>query len=152
VAFDGFRHCLDELGFRLFVEMSLFLGVSDAVSDDFIAARAYLLRDIRAVPVGGSIHLSLDGDIELVEEFEQSPDADTVALVPPGECAVGIGLFWRRDPGPLAFIVAELFDLDRDIDGKPFTAWPTVVRPLGNVRVGVPIMSTYHAGPPCNDR
>jgi hypothetical protein len=114
--------------------------------------RAYLLRDIRAVPVGGSIHPSLGGDIELVKEFEQSPDADTVGIVALGERAVGIGPFWRLDPGPLAFVVAELFDLDRDIDGEPFTAWPTVVRPLGNVRVSVPIMGTSHVGPPCDDR
>jgi hypothetical protein len=94
------------------------------------------------VLVDGSIHLGLGGDIELVEELEQSPDADTVAIVAPGENAVGIGLLWRRDPSSLTFVVAELFDVDGDIYGQPFATGPIIVRPLGDVRVGIPTMGT----------
>jgi hypothetical protein len=100
------------------------------------------------VLVDGGIHLGLGGDIELVEELEQSPNADTVTVVAPGEYAVGIGLFWRRDPGPLALVIAELLDVDGDVDGQPFASGPTVVRPPSDVRVGIPTMGAQHAGPP----
>jgi len=55
---------------------------------------------------------------------------------------VGIGLLWGRDPSSLTFVVAELFDVDGYVDSQPFAARPTVVRPPGDVRVGIPTMGT----------
>ncbi len=57
VALGGLRRRPNELGFGLFVKISLSLGVGETVSKDFVAALVQLLRDLRRVLVDGRIHL-----------------------------------------------------------------------------------------------
>src|SRR6266511_1103686 len=98
--------------------------------------------------IDGCVHLGLDGDVELIEEFEQPPDADAIAVVAPGEDAMGVGLFWRGDPCSLALAIAELLDVDRYIYREPPAPGPTIVRPLGDVGICGSAMRAQHAIPP----
>src|SRR5262249_59743831 len=93
VALDGRGDAVDQLALELLAQMPLLLGVGDAVAEDLVAARAQPGRDVRALVVHRGVHLRLDGEAELVEQLEEAPHADAVAVVAPAVHAVA------RPPG-----------------------------------------------------
>ena len=68
------------------------------------------------------------GQLQLVEDFEQAPIADAIAIVAPGEvarrlltAADGIHADSRAE--------REVLDIERDIEGKPLATRPGVAAP-----------------------
>src|SRR5262249_44086150 len=76
----------------------------------------------------------------LIQDFEQAPIADPVAVVAPGEIARGLLAAAHRihsQPGA----EGEMLDIERHIEGEPLASRPAVVRPLDDGRIGVPGMA-----------
>jgi len=140
VALDGRGHPRDQLALHLLAQVPLLLGIGDAVAQDLVAALAQPGRDVRASFVDGRVHLSLGGDVELVEQIEEAPDAHAVAVVAPAIDAVAESLVRRGDGRALADAIAERLDVHRDVDGEPSAAGPRVVGPRDDARVPVPVM------------
>ena len=65
---------------------------------------------------------------ELVEQLEEPPDADAVAVVAPAVDAVALRLVGRRDGRALAHPEAEGLDVEREVDGEPPAARATSSR------------------------
>ena len=55
-----------------------------------------------------------------IKQLEEPPDPDAIAIVAPGENAVAVGLIGWGNGGPFAGPIAELFDIQGDIDRQPF--------------------------------
>src|SRR5881397_385501 len=127
---DRARHALDQRALLVLVEMSLLLGVRDAVPEDLVSALAQPLGDVRRHLVDGRVHLGLGGKAELVEQLEQAPDAHAVAVVAPAVDAVALRLVRRRDGGALAGAEAEGLDVERHVDGQATAPGPGIVGPL----------------------
>src|SRR5207248_8112892 len=124
---DRRRHGLDQRALLVLAEMSLLVGVRDAVAEDLVTARPQPLGNVRRHLVDRGVHLSLSGNAELVEHLEQAPDAHAIAVVAPAVDAVALRLVGRRDGGALAGAEAERLDVERDVDGQAATAGPGVV-------------------------
>src|SRR5262249_10636502 len=148
VALDGGGDAADQLALQLLAQVPLLLGVGDAVAEDLVAARAQPGRDVRALVVHRGVHLRLDGEAELVEQLEQPPHADAVAVVAPAVHAVARRLVGRRDGRALADAEAERLDVHRHVDGEAAAARPRVVGPRDDAGVAVAVVSGKHAGPP----
>ena len=132
---DGGRHAGDQRALLRLAHVLLALGVGRAVTDDLVAALAQPLGDVGRRLVHLDVHLRLDRQVELVEELEQPPDADAVAVIAPGIDAGAHRLVRRRDGHALADAEAERLDIDGDVDGQARAVRPRVIGSLGDVRV-----------------
>ena len=81
MALDGLGDLGDERGLGCLVEVFLHIRVGDAVAQDLVAALPESLWNVGAVLVDAEIHLGFDRDIEGVEQLEQAPDADPIAVI-----------------------------------------------------------------------
>ena len=80
------------------------------------------------------------GECQLVQQVENSPDADTKTVFPP--CIVARVRRWTELGGGVAEGPAnfEMFNIERDVDGQPFAVRPGIIGPLTNRRVVVAIV------------
>src|SRR5262249_54542191 len=87
---------------------------------------------------------------ELVQDFEQAPVPNPVAVVAPGEIARRL-LAAAHRIHPQAGPEREMLDVERDIEGEPLASRPTVVFQLDDRRIGVSGMARefQHGGAPC---
>src|SRR6185295_109713 len=84
---------------------------------------------------------------KLVEQVEQAPHPDAVAVVAPGEGArVGCRAF-HRDRMAEAGAEREVLDVDAEIDGEALAVRPVVVRALGDRRIVVALVMRKFHGP-----
>src|SRR5881409_2585493 len=137
VPLDGGGDARDHGALLVLGHVLLALGVRHAVTDDLVAALSQPLGDVGGGLVDLDVHLRLDRQVELVEEVEEPPDPDAVAVVTPGIDAGAHRLVGRRDGDALAHAKAERFDVDRDVYGEARAVRPRVVRPLRDVGVVV---------------
>src|SRR6266446_3386043 len=96
-----------------------------------------LFRSVRRGLVDLEVHLRFHGQVQLVEEVEQAPDADAVAVVAPAVDARAHRLVGRRDGHALADPEAERLDVDGNVHGQPRAVRPRVVRALRDAGVVV---------------
>src|SRR5262249_6884672 len=116
------------------------LCVGAAVGDDLVAALADRVHDLRRVPVEQAVAVVPGRQLQLVEQLEQAPDADAVAIVPPGVVAVGLRLTGLRRVVPEPGAEGEPFDVGRDRERETRAARPAVVLALGQGNVVVAIV------------
>src|SRR5262249_5781069 len=138
------RHALDQRPLPVLIEMALLVRVRDAVAEDLVATLAQALGNVRRHLVDGGVHLGLGRQAELVEQLEQPPNADAVAVVAPAVDALPLRRVGWRDGGALAGTEAEGFDVERHVDGQRAAAGPGVVGSLRDVRVLVASVRRQH--------
>ena len=116
------------------------LGIGAAMAEHVVAAGFDLFHDLRVVVADAAVQKDGGGQLELVEDLEQPPVADPVAVVAPGEVARGLlGAADRIHPQPGA--EREMLDVERDVEGEPLASRPVVVFPLDDGRIGVSAMA-----------
>src|SRR5262249_47645627 len=119
VFFDDFGALLDGARLVLLPHRPQQLGVSAAVAEHVIAAGFDLFHDLRVVIADAAVQKNRRGQFELVQDFEQAPIADPIAVVAPGEIARRLPAAPNRiHPQPGA--EREMLDVERDIEGEPF--------------------------------
>src|SRR6185295_16140322 len=105
-----------------------------------VAAGFDLLHDLRVVVADAAVQQDGGGQLQLVEDLEQPPVADPVAVVAPGEVTRGLlAAADRIHPQPSA--EREMLDIERDVEGEPLASRPAVVFPLDDRRIGVSAMA-----------
>jgi hypothetical protein len=87
VAVDLVPDIGDEAGLVLFPELALALGIGAAVANDLVPARLDGAQDLRGVIENRGVHEVSSRQAELIEEIEDAPHADAVAIIAPGEGA-----------------------------------------------------------------
>ncbi len=106
------------------------LGVGAAVRDHFVAALADRRHHLRRVVVDERVGVVRGRQLQLVEEVEQAPDADAVAVVAPGVVAVRLRLAGLRrvvaEPGA----EGKPLDVGGEDEGEALSARPAVVLPF----------------------
>ena len=111
------------------------LRVGAAVGDDLVAARAHRRHHLRAVIIDGGVDQMIAGELELVEQLEQPPHADAVAVIAPTVVAVVGRRGLRGDEMPEALPEGEMLDVQGDVNGEALALGPGIIRPLGDGRV-----------------
>src|SRR5215210_3563821 len=101
---DRFGHFADQRALAGLVEVILVLGVGPAVPDDLIAARTECRDDFRAVVIDLAVEQKRYRHLKLIEEPDQPPDADAVAVFAPGP-VIGIRM---REPGRIGYPEARV--------------------------------------------
>ena len=137
---DLLRHVVDQPPFVELPEIALALGVGAAVTDDLVAALADAVADLRVVLVEQRIDVVCRRQLELLEQVEQAPDADSVAVVAPGIIALllRLALLGRIPAGALAIGVD--LDIGGDAERQPLAAGPGIVLALADDRIVVAIV------------
>src|SRR4051812_19657169 len=138
---DHIATSLEKLALVLFPEFPLPLGVRVAVADQLVAALHASFDEFGTVVVERGVEDYAGGQLERVEELEAAPGADAVAVVAPGVVEdIGLGAF-RAEGGAEARAEFEVLEVEAEVDGETFAAWPTVIRPPRYGRVAVaPVM------------
>src|SRR6266446_3677195 len=125
VFLDDFGARLDGARLVLLPHRPQQLGVGAAVAEHVVAAGFDLFNDLRVVIADAAVQKNRGGQFELVQDFEQAPIADSVAVVAPGEIARGLLAAANRiHPQPGA-------------EGEPLASRPAVVFALDDRRIGV---------------
>src|SRR6516162_9376134 len=136
VFFDDFGALLDGARLVVLPHRPQQLGVGAAVAEHVVAAGFDLFDDLRVVIADAAVQKNRGGQFELVQDFEQAPIADTVAVVAPGEIARGLLAAANRiHPQPGA--EGEMLDVERDVEGEPLASRPAVVFALDDRRIAV---------------
>src|SRR5262249_13985731 len=105
-----------------------------AVAEHVVAARFDLLDDLRIVVADAAVEQDGGRQLQLVENFEQPPVSDAIAVVAPSEVARGLlaGVV-RVHPDPGA--EREMLDVEGDVERELLAAGPGIVRPLDDRRI-----------------
>ena len=137
----------DHRPLRRYVHPVLALAVRAAVAGDLVAPRAVGGHQLRRV----FVHLGIGEDgrrqVELVEQRQQTPRADAVAVVPPG-VVQDVRLRARgRQLRAQALAEREMLEVDAEIDRQPFAVGPGEVGPSGDRHVvEAAVMRKAHSG------
>ena len=98
------------------------------MADEFIPPRADTGWDLRGVVVDRSIHQVAGGQVKVVKQVENTPDADAQAVIPPGIIAyvrrrarVGRGV-------AQALAETEMLNVQGEVNGQPLAVRPVVLR------------------------
>jgi hypothetical protein len=110
-------------------------GVGAAVASHVVAAGFDLFHDLRVVVADAAVQKNRGKQFQLVQDLEQAPIADPVAVVAPGEIARRLLAAAHRIHSQPA--EGEMLDVERDIEGEPLASRPVVVFALDDRRIGV---------------
>jgi hypothetical protein len=126
------------------------LGIGTAMADHVITAGFDLFDDLRVVIADAAIQQDRGGQLQLVEDLEQAPIADPVAVIAPGEIARGL-LTAADRIHPQSGAEREMLDIERDVEGEPLALRPTVVFALDDRGICVSAVAGkfQHWGAPC---
>src|SRR5882762_2999920 len=100
------------------------------MGDDLVAALADRRHDLRRVVVKQAVGIVRGGQLELVEQLEQAPYADAIAVVAPRVIAVRLGLAGLGRIVPEAGAIGEPLDIAGEQAREPLAAGPAVVLAL----------------------
>src|SRR5882762_1235357 len=100
------------------------------MGDDLVAALADRRHDLRRVVVKQAVGIVRGGQLELVEQLEQAPYADAIAVVAPRVIAVRLGLAGLGRIVPEAGAIGEPLDIAGEQERQPLAAGPAVVLAL----------------------
>src|SRR5215470_15688203 len=136
VFFDDLGALLDGARLVLLPHRPQQLGVGAAVAEYVVTAGFDLFDDLGVVIADAAVEKNRSGQLELVQDLEQAPIADSVAVVAPGEIARGL-LAAAHRIHPEAGAEGEMLDIERDVEGEPLASGPVVVFALDDRRIGV---------------
>src|SRR5262249_41684548 len=149
--FDPFRALLNGARLIMLPHPAQYFGIRAAVAENVIATRFDLLDDLGVVIANTTVQQDRRGQLQIVQDFEQAPISDSVAVVAPSEVSR------RLLAGAVGGIHAnagaerEVFDIERHVERQPLSIGPRIVPPLDDRRIGVPRMSRklQHSSSPC---
>src|ERR671936_1002717 len=97
---------------------------------NLVAALSDRRHYLRCVVVHQAIGVVRGGQLQLIEELQQPPDADAIAIVTPGIVAMRLRLARLRRVVTQAGTEGEPFDVGGDDECEALAARPAVVAPL----------------------
>lgn len=110
------------------------------MANDLVATGAKGVHDFRAVVINAAIREHGERKLQVVENVDQSPHADAVAIVAPG-IVEDIRLRTAgAELGAQAVAECEMFEVESDIDGKPLSIRPHEVRAARDRAIAVAIV------------
>ena len=127
---------LDQRPLRRLVEHALPLGIGPSVPHDLVAPRAERVHHLRAVAVDAAVDENRNRKIEPVEQVDQAPHPDAIAVFAPGVIEHVRVMGVRGKLRPMALAEGEVLEIEADIDRKPRPVRPFVGRPLLDAAVG----------------
>ena len=92
------------------------------------------------MPVHSELTSSETGTLQVAKQFGEPENPDTIAVVSPSVVEHVRLRSAGRKFGAQAFAERKPFEVEADIDGEAFAAWPVVDSTGGNGRVGVAIV------------
>ena len=116
------------------------LRVAACVRNDLVAAPADGVGDLRRVLVDQAVRAVPGGELELVQQVEQAPDADPIAVVAPGIIAVRLRLAGLRRVVAEARAEGEPLDVGGDGEREPPALGPCVVAPRRQGRIVIAVV------------
>src|SRR6516165_992050 len=148
-AFDRIADVLQEPFLVGFPHVAVALGVGAAMPDEFIAARLECIDDTGRIVEHCRVDEMGRRQVEFIEEFEAAPNADPVAVVPPGERPGVRSNSGHGQEMTFARTEREMFDVEAEIDREPLAVRPGVVRAVNDRRVSITIViGKVHLGIP----
>ena len=125
-------HSLMTRGLVVLPQRLQVLGIGAAVPDHVVAALFDLLDDVRVVVADRAVEKNGGRKLQLVEDLEQAPVADPVAVVAPGPVARGLRAAAVVRVHAEAGAEREMLDVEGDVEREPLAPGPGVVPPLGD--------------------
>src|SRR5262249_34077293 len=110
-------------------------GIGAAVADHLVAARSDLVGDLRMILVEERVDVVRGGKFQLLEQLEQPPDADAVAVVAPRVIPLLLRLAFLRGVPAGAFAIGVDLYVGRGAEGKPLAVRPRIVLALVDRRI-----------------
>jgi hypothetical protein len=107
------------------------------VRHDLVAAPADRRHDLRRVLVHQAVGVVRGGKLQLVEELEQPPDADAIAVVAPGIVAVRLRLVVLGIVVPAPFAIRVHGKIGRQAECEALASRPIVIPALRDRRIVV---------------
>ena len=117
------------------------LGIGAAVPEHVVAARLDLLDDLRIVMADAAVEQDRRRQLQLVEDLEQPPVADAVAVVAPGEIARGLRAGAVARVHADAGAEGEVLDVERNVEGQPLALRPAVIGPRRDRRIVIAVVA-----------
>src|SRR5580704_6325768 len=111
-------------------------GIGAAMAQYVVTARPDLVDDLRIVVADGAVEQDRGRQLQLVQDFEQAPISDAVAVVAPGEIARGLHPAAHRVHAE-ARAEGEVLDVERDVEGEPLAAGPGIFGALNDGRISI---------------
>src|SRR5262245_6373093 len=110
------------------------------MADDLVAARADAVADLWMVLVEQRVDVVGSGQLELLEQVEQAPDADAVAVVAPGVVALLLRLALLRGIPAGALAIGVDLDVGGHAERQALAAGPGIVLALADDRIVVAVV------------
>ena len=139
--FDDLGALMDRARFVMLPHWPQQLGIGAAMTENVIAARFDLFDELRVMVANTAVQENRRRQFQIVQDFEQAPISDPVAVIAPGEVACGLlaAAIGRIHPDPGA--EREMFDVQRHIERQPLPVRPGVVWPVDDRRIGIARMT-----------
>src|SRR5262245_32201582 len=140
----GFGRVLDQPSLVGFPQAALAFGVGAPVTDDVVTASPNALEDFRMMLVDQAVDDTRAGQFELVEQVEQAPDADAIAVVAPSEIALVRRLARHDRIRSHSCAEGEDLDIRSDPERQALAARPGIVRATIDWRIRIPVVLRDH--------
>ncbi len=144
VTLDRVRHVADKLCLARFVEIVLMLGVAAPMTDDLVAAFPERGDHLRAMIVNLAVEQQRDRQLKLVEQLQQAPNADPVAVFAPTP-VIGVGMRQPRrvrHAKPLA--IGEMLKVQAYVNREALSVGPLEIGPIDDRAVGKSAVRSQH--------
>src|ERR1700704_5677111 len=105
-----------------------------------VAAALYPLDNVGKILADEAVEQDRRGQLQFVEQAEDSPDADAKAVVALGVVALGLRAAALGRVGGAAGQKGELLDVERDVESEPLAARPVEVASLLNRRIVIAVV------------
>ncbi len=116
------------------------------MADEFVAARAKGFRKARRIDVNVRIDQHRGGRIQGVEQVDEPPGADAVAIVAPGVVQHIRLRTARREFGSEPLAECEVLEIDGDIDGESGAVGPAIFRTAADRQIVETVVAWRRAG------
>src|SRR5690606_7234423 len=127
---DFFGRFLDQATLFVLGENVLALAIRAAMTDDLVAARLDALKDLWVITQHTRVGVVRGWEPHLIQQIEEVPLANAIAVIAPGEISVRLGGVQRGAVASKTIAVAEYLDIVAHAHGQALAARPFIFRPL----------------------